>query len=157
MDAAQTPGYGTYQENFVSVVRFVEAALQINATSSPTSFNATQAIIAFSSSNQGNSRLNPTVQTALENAATILAEIASTEDTEFDLTKSPNGQPPLTTNFMDVNWQNDNPPTLPPPLWDLRHTIIISTTYLNRVQADAALGNSPLWFGGASSPWNTSP
>ncbi|KAJ3761774.1 glycoside hydrolase family 5 protein [Lentinula raphanica] len=172
MDAAQTPGYGTYQENFVTVVRGVEAALgvQIQGLTNPQSAtNASQAILDFSSS-QNNTRFNSDVKTALQNTASILVEIASANSTQFDLTRSGRGQAPLVTNFMDVNWQNDNPPNPAAAAWGpqaydnhLYYVVLkwvtqgvaaadptdymISICNLNRVQADAALGDSPLWFG----------
>ncbi|KAJ3776353.1 glycoside hydrolase family 5 protein [Lentinula raphanica] len=167
MDAAQTPGYGTYQENFVTVVRGVEAALgvQIQGLTNPQSAtNASQAILDFSSS-QNNTRFNSDVKTALQNTASILVEIASANSTQFDLTRSGRGQAPLVTNFMDVNWQNDNPPNPAAAAWGPQAydnhlyyvfggvaaadptDYMISICNLNRVQADAALGDSPLWFG----------
>jgi len=71
----------------------------------------------------------------------------------------------LITNFMDVNWQNDNPPNpsaaaIGPQGYDNHlyyvfggvadptpEAYLTSICNLNRVQADAALGDSPLWFG----------
>ncbi|KIK57090.1 glycoside hydrolase family 5 protein, partial [Collybiopsis luxurians FD-317 M1] len=167
MDAAQTPDYGTYQQNFVAVVRGIELALGIDVPGLPNppppTGNATQSIIEISTLN--NARFNTDVSTALKNAAQIIQEIASDSSTSFDLTQSASGQPLLMTNFMDVNWQNDNPPNpanaaLGPQGYDNHlyyvfggvadpnpDAYMISTCNLNRVQADAALGNSPLWFG----------
>ncbi|KIK57089.1 glycoside hydrolase family 5 protein [Collybiopsis luxurians FD-317 M1] len=167
MDAAQTPNYGTYQENFVTVMRGTELALGINVPGLPNppppSRNATQSIINIS--NLNNARFNADVRTALRNAAQIIQEIATNPSTSFDLTKSARGQSLLISNFMDVNWQNDNPPNpanaaLGPQGYD-NHLYYVfggvadpnpdaymtSICNLNRVQADAALGNSPLWFG----------
>ncbi|KAF5357442.1 hypothetical protein D9757_011587 [Collybiopsis confluens] len=165
MDAAQTPGYGTYQQNFVNVVRATEAALGVNVPGFPASTpssNATQAIITYSNSN---SRFNADVKTALVNAAEIIMQISADPSTQFSLSNSGKGQSELITNFMDVNWQNDNPPNpanaaIGPQAYD-NHLYYVfggvadanpdaymtSICNLNRVAADAALGNSPLWFG----------
>ncbi|EIM86923.1 glycoside hydrolase family 5 protein [Stereum hirsutum FP-91666 SS1] len=71
----------------------------------------------------------------------------------------------IVTTFMDVNWQTDNPPNpadaaIGPQGYDNHlyynyggvadpnpDAYLTSICNLNRVQADAALGNSPLWFG----------
>ncbi|KAJ3887651.1 glycoside hydrolase family 5 protein [Lentinula edodes] len=164
MDAAQTPGYGTYQENFVTVVRGVEAAVGVKTQgldSPQTTANASQAILDFASA-QSNIRFNSDVKTAMGNAASILEQIASDDNTQFNLKGSGHGQTPLVTNFMDVNWQNDNPPNPAAAAWGPQaydnhlyygvaaadpEDYMVSICNLGRVQADAALGDSPLWFG----------
>ncbi|KAH7874015.1 glycoside hydrolase family 5 protein [Lentinula edodes] len=167
MDAAQTPGYGAYQENFVTVVRGVEAAVGVKTQgldSPQTTANASQAILDFASA-QSNIRFNSDVKTAMGNAASILEQIASDDNTQFNLKGSGHGQTPLVTNFMDVNWQNDNPPNPAAAAWGPQaydnhlyyvfggvaaadpEDYMVSICNLGRVQADAALGDSPLWFG----------
>ncbi|KAJ3868466.1 glycoside hydrolase family 5 protein [Lentinula novae-zelandiae] len=164
MDAAQTPGYGTYQGNFVTVVRGVEAAVGVKTQgldSPQSTANASQAILDFASA-QSNSRFNSDVKTAMGNAASILEQIASDDSTQFNLKGSGHGQTPLVTNFMDVNWQNDNPPNPAAAAWGPQaydnhlyygvaaadpEDYMVSICNLGRVQADAVLGDSPLWFG----------
>ncbi|KAJ3743758.1 glycoside hydrolase family 5 protein [Lentinula detonsa] len=169
MDAAETPGYGTYQKNFVTVVRAVEAALgvKVQGLDNPqatTNASSSQAILNLSSS-QNDTRFNSDVKVALGNTASILFQIASKDSTQFDLEASGRGKTPLVTNFMDVNWQNDNPPNPAAAAWGPQaydnhlyyvfggvaaadpNDYMISICNLNRVQADAALGDSPLWFG----------
>jgi len=71
----------------------------------------------------------------------------------------------LITNFMDINWQFDNPANpsaaaIGPQGYDNHlyysfggvadpneDAYLTSICNLQRIQADAALGNSPLWFG----------
>ncbi|KAJ3810425.1 glycoside hydrolase family 5 protein [Lentinula aff. lateritia] len=168
MDAAQTPGYGTYQENFVTVVRGVEAAVGVKTQgldSPQSTANASQAILDFASA-QSNIRFNSDVKTAMGNTANILAQIASDDSTQFDLGGSGHSvQTSLVTNFMDVNWQNDDPPNPAAAAWGPQaydnhlyyvfggvaaadpQDYMVSICNLGRVQADAALGDSPLWFG----------
>ena len=121
------------QKEFVTVVRAVEAALGVEvsgfqANSQQTSTNASQAIIDMS--NQNNTLFDSQVIDALINTAIILAQLASESGTQFDLGKSGKGQQPLVTksvfkfcfkvidflraplycSFMDVKWQNTDPP-----------------------------------------------
>ncbi|EGN97012.1 glycoside hydrolase family 5 protein [Serpula lacrymans var. lacrymans S7.3] len=171
MDANETPDYGYFQKYFVETVRAVELMLGISVPSmslnvSVSSSNVTAAMIEVSSY----SIFSPEVQSALAAAAPILLDIGSQFSMEtifdFNLTSAPlyNSREPLITNFMDVNWQYDNPPNpayaaIGPQGYD-NHLYYSSgvadpnpTAYLesvcnlNRIQADAALGDTPLWFG----------
>jgi len=167
MNAANTPGYGTYQKEFVAVVRAVEAALGVKVSgvrAQEEKFtNASRAIIDMSS--QNNTLFDSQVVDALVNTAVILAQLASDSEIQFDIGKSCEGHEPLVTNFMDVNWQYDDPPNpadaaLGPQAYDNHlyysfggvadptpEAYLQSICNLNRVQADATLGDSPLWFG----------
>ncbi|KAE9386983.1 family 5 hypothetical beta glucosidase from glycoside dehydrogenase [Gymnopus androsaceus JB14] len=161
MDAADTPGYGTYQKEFVTVVRAVESALGVEvsgfqANSQQTSTNASQAIIDMS--NQNNTLFDSQVIDALINTAIIVAQLASESGTQFNLGSSGKGQQPLVHENTDP--PNPADAAMGPQAYD-NHLYYVfggvadptpeaylqSICNLNRVQADAALGNSPLWFG----------
>ncbi|KIK57091.1 glycoside hydrolase family 5 protein [Collybiopsis luxurians FD-317 M1] len=172
MDATQTPGYGDYQKNFVAVMRAVETALGVQDADLHFGFglqitnlfsNATQAIMDLCSEND--SLFHSDVLIALQDAAIILAQIAFDSSTGFDIGTSCQEQTPLVANFMDVNWQYNDPPNPAdaangPQAYDNHlyysfggvadanpEAYMESICNLTRVQDDAAVGDSPLWFG----------
>ncbi|KAI0954709.1 hypothetical protein AcW1_006510 [Taiwanofungus camphoratus] len=170
MNAAETPGYGTFQKNFVDTVRAVELILGIavpgltmDTKITTTNFTAALADIANTST-----VFNPEVKAALAEAVPILAELGFqlSVPAMFNFSLATNNQHnALVTTFMDINWQYNNPPNpanaaLGPQGYD-NHlyynfggvadpnptAYMESICNLQRVQADAALGDSPLWFG----------
>ncbi|KAG1908090.1 glycoside hydrolase family 5 protein [Suillus fuscotomentosus] len=170
-DASQTPGYGTFQENFVQTVRAVELTLGISVPSSNLSVS-----VSASVSNNFTAALNETssatifpaeVQAALSEAVPIIMGIGATHGLQTIFEASPFKQSgtPLVTNFMDMNWQYNNPSNpadvaIGPQAYDdhLYYSSAVrrgndSTSYMTsicnlaEIQTDAALGNSPLWFG----------
>ncbi|EIN06302.1 glycoside hydrolase family 5 protein [Punctularia strigosozonata HHB-11173 SS5] len=184
MDAAQTPGYGDFQQNFVRTVRAIELVLGIPVpgaspiTSSLSSSNFTSALTSASkltpSSSSPSSIANiftPEVQAALTEAIPILIqmgiELAIPAIFDLHAGSAPfhSIRDPLVTNFMDVNWQSDSPPNpadaaIGPQGYDNHlyyvfggvadptpEAYMTSICNLDRVQTDAAVGNSPLWFG----------
>ncbi|EIW75234.1 glycoside hydrolase family 5 protein [Coniophora puteana RWD-64-598 SS2] len=168
-DANETPGYGTFQKNFVQTVRAVELVLGItipdfsslNVGMSSSNFTAALGSAA------GASVLNPAVQAALTDAVPIILEIAAEFGMQSAFTSEgfQSQRSALTTNFMDINWQYDNPPNpanaaIGPQGYDNHlyysyggvanatpEAYLTSVCNLNRIQADAALGDNPLWFG----------
>jgi len=167
MDATQTPGYGDFQVNFVKVVRAVELALGITvpneggALASRDTNNATASLLQTSK----DLTYDFEVAQALADAVPILAEVLVELGLTSLLFNGPQLRTPLVTNFMDVNWQFNNPPNpaaaaIGPQGYDNHlyysfggvadpnpDAYLTSICNLNRVQADAALGDSPLWFG----------
>ncbi|KAG9224177.1 hypothetical protein CCMSSC00406_0006845 [Pleurotus cornucopiae] len=167
MDATLTPGYGEFQKNFVLTVRAVEALLGIGVHAGFPHFssaNFTTVLIEASTTDQ----FNPEVQDALAAAGPILLQIAAEFNIQpvFNVHAQDGGQrEPLTTNFMDINWQFNDPPnpadaTLGPQGYDNHlyysfggvadpnpDAYLQSICNLRRVENDAAVGNSPLWFG----------
>ncbi|KAJ8583531.1 glycoside hydrolase family 5 protein [Rhizopogon salebrosus TDB-379] len=164
-DAAQTPDYGTFQKNFVSTMRAVELALGISVPSmslsvpSSLSNNFTATLSAASS----DTNFTADVQSALADAVPILVEIGVQYGLQTILEassfkKSPSSSP-LVTNFMDVNWQYNNPPNPAdaangPQAYDDHCVFLVGPGVtcsfckdLSLIQTDAAVGNSPLWFG----------
>ncbi|KAG1863532.1 glycoside hydrolase family 5 protein [Suillus subalutaceus] len=154
-DAAQTPDYGTFQENFVQTIRAVELTLGISvplsnlsvSVSASVSNNFTAALIETSSA----TIFSAEVQAALLEAVPIIMRIGATQSGT-----------PLVANFMDVNWQYNNPSNpadvaIGPQAYDDHlyyssagndpTSYMISICNLPEIKADAALGNSPLWFG----------
>jgi len=110
--------------------------------------------------------LNSDVQSALVDAVPVLLQLVQEFGLESILQFNPQQKPePLITNFMDVNWQYNDPPNprdaaIGPQAYDnhLYYSFggvaaaneaayLTSICNLNRIQADAALGDSPLWFG----------
>ncbi|THG99809.1 hypothetical protein EW026_g2627 [Hermanssonia centrifuga] len=175
MNADETPGYGDFQMNFVKVVRAVELILGIpvpgaQLASKITTSNFTAAIGTATSTNS-NDIFNDEVKSALQAAAPILAQIAVELSIptifNFNLASAPvhNQRSPLVTNFMDINWQFNSPANpadaqIGPQGYDNHlyysfggvadpneDAYLTSICNLQRVQADAALGDSPLWFG----------
>ncbi|KZT20956.1 glycoside hydrolase family 5 protein [Neolentinus lepideus HHB14362 ss-1] len=178
MDAAQTPGYGQFQINFVQTVRAAELILGIPVpgVSLPFSLDTSNTTAAFMKVAAANttslpSIFNQNVTAALAEAGPILsqvaAELASPPILDFTSTQAPvfSSKTPLWTNFMDMNWQYDNPPNpanaaIGTQGYDNHlyyvyggvadsnpDAYLASICNLQRVQSDAAVGNSPLWFG----------
>ncbi|KAF9563619.1 glycoside hydrolase family 5 protein [Agrocybe pediades] len=166
MDANQTPGLGDFQKNFVQVVRAVEWSLGIPVPGySPLSSSALgNATFSFSTA-AGSSFFNSEVRQVLEDAIPVFTKVAQQIGLVPDLSSLFKKRKPLVTTFMDVNWQHNNPANpanaaAGPQGYDNHlyysfggvadaneNAHMTSICNLNRVQADAALGNSPLWFG----------
>ncbi|KAJ6485722.1 glycoside hydrolase family 5 protein [Mycena sanguinolenta] len=171
MDATQTPGYGTFQQNFVKVVRATEFLLGVPspgfpALPAPANGNFTAMLPNVNLS----SVFTAEVLSVLLDAAPILVELGVIPALSHKRTQ-------LITNFMDVNWQFNDPPNPadaangpqgydnhlyyvfggvadPNPTAYLTsicsmsaRSLPLRSLNLPRVQNDAALGNSPLWFG----------
>ncbi|KAJ7089803.1 glycoside hydrolase family 5 protein [Mycena belliarum] len=158
MNAGQTPGYGDFQKNFVRVVRATEFLLGVptpgfGAIPAPANGNFTAML-----SNVNPSAIFTTeVISVLKATVPILLELGI-----FGLSRR---RDQLVTNFMDINWQFDNPSNPADAKIGLQgydnhlyysfggvadpnpDAYLTSICNLQRVQNDAALGNSPLWFG----------
>ncbi|THH08906.1 hypothetical protein EW146_g8839 [Bondarzewia mesenterica] len=174
MDASQTPGYGDFQKNFVKTVRAIELLLGIplpnhSLPSALRSMSLTASLpLAAQSDKSG--IFNDEVMQAVENALPILLGIGQDLGLEdvLDVAKAKGRGglwEPLTTNFMDVNWQYNDPPNpadaaIGPQAYDNHlyynfggvadpnpDAYMTSICNLQRVQNDAAVGDSPLWFG----------
>ncbi|KAF7790215.1 hypothetical protein EIP86_001167 [Pleurotus ostreatoroseus] len=177
MDAKQTPDYGIFQENFVKVIRAIELIMGIpvpgySLASPPSTFNFTEAIVETVNRNSGG-LLNSEVKSALRDAVPILNGIGASEKIpnifnyyapSAPLNSDP-GKELLVTNFMDVNWQYNDPPNpakaaIGPAGYDNHlyyayggvadaneHAYLKSICHLTRIKQDADKGDSPLWFG----------
>ncbi|KAG2362916.1 glycoside hydrolase family 5 protein [Suillus spraguei] len=152
MNATLTPNYGTFQKNFVQVMRAVELTLGIFVPSSSLSLS-----VSASASNNFTAALSAT-----SSATTLPAEVqAALSDARAHHLSSN----PMIHCFMDVTWQHDKPSNpadaaIGPQAYDDHlyysfggvaaddpESYMISICNLSRIQTDAALGNSPLWFG----------
>lgn len=173
MDANQTPGLGGFQTNFVQTVRAVELALGIPVPGrSPfAGFNsAVNVTSAFSTATTLSSIFNSEVRQVLLDAIPILAQVTrqlsvNTAFAQGGLRSLLAARRPLVTTFMDINWQHNNPANpaaaaIGPQGYDNHlyysfggvadaneDAYLTSVCNLDRIQSDAALGNSPLWFG----------
>ncbi|KAI0794402.1 glycoside hydrolase superfamily [Fomes fomentarius] len=169
MDASQTPGYGEFQKNFVETMRAVEYILGVGDPISEMDqgheSSASNVTAAFSDVAQGSNRLNRQVAEALLASVPILADLSTKLNFRLDLHGITRRKEPLVANFMDVNWQHNNPPNpadaaIGPMGYDnhLYYSFggvadanelayMISICNLRRVENDAALGDTPLWFG----------
>ncbi|KAG6872903.1 hypothetical protein C0995_005309 [Termitomyces sp. Mi166 len=165
MDANQTPGYGEFQKNFVLVVRAVELLLGIPVLKSDPGPNInTQVNANITTSLELVAHLPPIfppdVNKAVLDAIPIILKLCTQFSVKGILHFSgSHKKESLITNFMDINWQFNNPPNpadvaIGPQIYDNHlyysclnlarpHGILD----LDRVQNDAALGNSPLYFG----------
>ncbi|TFK61708.1 glycoside hydrolase family 5 protein [Pluteus cervinus] len=168
MDASKTPGYGDFQKNFVQVVRAVELSLgivapglQLGATASFANGNVTASLNAVA---QRQDIFNEEVCSAVDDAIPIFFRIALELGLPLGLI-NPDQRTPLTTNFMDINWQWGSPSNpadaaIGPQNYDNHlyysfggvadpneKAYLTHLCNLDRIQSDAALGNSPLYFG----------
>ncbi|KAJ6561094.1 glycoside hydrolase family 5 protein [Mycena vulgaris] len=158
MNADLTPNYGDFQKNFVRVVRATEFLLGVptpgfGAMPAPGDGNFTEMLRHVNAS----AVFTAEVRSVLQDTVPILLELGIRG---LSLRRDQ-----LVTNFMDINWQFNNPANpsdakLGPQGYDNHlyyvfggvadpneDAYLTSICNLNRVQADAALGNSPLWFG----------
>ncbi|KAK0214947.1 glycoside hydrolase family 5 protein [Armillaria fumosa] len=171
MNATQTPGYGDFQKNFVQVVRAVEQTLGVSGPWSwpnwPTMTGTDASDVILAMENNTSSSSNPKVQSALKDAMPIITDIGMELgwSNMKGMFASLYNREPLYTSFMDINWQNSNPanPSAAqsgPQFYDNHlyysfggvadaneQAYMESICNLQRVQADADLGNSPLVFG----------
>lgn len=168
MDATMTPGYGDFQKHFVQVIRAVEfvlgmkSPLSLNVTIG-TSANFTSALFSICDSEA----LEVEVTSALRDSVPVLLKMAAEygESSIFAGWPKDDSAPLLTTGFMDINWQYNDPANpadaaIGPQVYD-NHLYYVyggvanatedaymeSICNLQRVQADAKLGNAPLFFG----------
>ncbi|KAF9466200.1 glycoside hydrolase family 5 protein [Collybia nuda] len=165
MDANLTPGYGTFQKQFVQVIRAVEIVLGIPVPGMPaqsfSTSNFTQALVQASSS----SAFSQEVRSVLLDTAPILQGVAGQLSLDLFHFSQNRNLPPLVSNFMDINWQHNNPANpadaaIGPQIYDNHlyysfggvadpneNAYLTSVCNLDRIQQDANLGNSPLFFG----------
>jgi len=163
MDANRTPGYGQFQKDFVQTVRAVEGILGVGCKLDHTpSRNITA---AFQRAAEDGEYSNEIKSVLLDTAPVLFQMILKYGDREMMHEFFKPGKEPLTTNFMDVSWQNNNPPNPAdakdgPQTYDNHlyysfggvadpnpEAYLTSICNLTKVERDAALGNSPLWFG----------
>ncbi|KAJ7780285.1 glycoside hydrolase family 5 protein [Mycena maculata] len=158
MNATDTPNYGEFQKDFVRVVRATEFLLGVptpgfGAMPAPANGNFTAMLPNVNET----AIFTAEVRSVLEDTVPILLELG--------ISGLSRRKEQLITNFMDVNWQNTNPPNpadaaIGPQGYDNHlyysfggvadpnpNAYLTSICNLNRIQADAALGDSPLWFG----------
>ncbi|KAF8548718.1 glycoside hydrolase family 5 protein [Imleria badia] len=168
MNATQTPDYGEFQKNFVRTVRAVEYTLGIPVPGTPSGYStSSKNFTAALGDSCSPSLCNAQVSAAMRDAIPILLQIAYEYDLEDECTSSSfqSGQTSLVTNFMDINWQYNNPSNpadaaIGPQGYDnhlyysfggvanaTQEAYLTSVCNLQRIQNDAALSNSPLWFG----------
>ncbi|KAH9964398.1 glycoside hydrolase family 5 protein [Russula compacta] len=169
MNATQTPGYGDFQRNFVRTVRAVELLLGVyvpgcsvlEGTPSVTNLGERLAE-AFVVDTLG--LFTPPVVEALEQSFQILLYTAQELEWTIDFTGCQE-QSLITTNFMDILWQYNNPANpsdaaIGPQAYD--HHLYYSfggvaaanpEAYLqnlcnrNDIQEDVSAGNTPAWYG----------
>ncbi|KAI0794399.1 glycoside hydrolase superfamily [Fomes fomentarius] len=174
MDSSRTPGYGDFQKNYVQTIRAVEYILGIGEPSLDLHLdldlhlslsNVTAAISATATA--ASNALNLEVKKALLTAIPIIVDLSHKLNFKLDFRAATEKQKqPLVANFMDVSWQwgdsrgNPADAAIGPMAYDnhLYYSFggvadanelayLIHICNLDRVENDAALGNSPLWFG----------
>jgi len=177
MDANQTPGLGEFYKNFVKTIRAVEYSLGISGsfpefdsppvdTATCSCSNATESIATTATF----SFLTSEVCDVLQEAIPIILQIAL--DLEINLVFEQDGlssflssRNQLITTFMDVGWQYNKPSNpadaaMGPQGYDNHlyysfggvadaneEAYMANLCNIQRIQSDAALGDSPLWFG----------
>ncbi|TFY74678.1 hypothetical protein EWM64_g9334 [Hericium alpestre] len=115
MDAGQTPNYGEFQKNFVKTVRAIELLLGIPVPGHQLDLPAAQISLDLTSAVSKTTGLfNAEVAQALSAALPILlsmeAELGLSDILDIGKAKGRGGRwTALTTSFMDINWQYDNP------------------------------------------------
>ncbi|KAF8493036.1 glycoside hydrolase family 5 protein [Russula emetica] len=169
MNATQTPGLGDFQKNFVRTVRAVEWLIGIEVQGypaledTPNAKNLDERLVRASAMDTLE-LLTPPVIDALRASFPMLLYIAQELQWTIDLTAYQD-RLPITTNFMDILWQYDNPPNpsdaaIGPQAYD--HHLYYSfggvaaadpEAYLqdlcNRddIRRDTEAGNTPVWYG----------
>ncbi|KAL0959213.1 hypothetical protein HGRIS_014492 [Hohenbuehelia grisea] len=166
-DARKTPGYGRFSKNFVKTIRAVESLLGIHVKRDEQALTSSHNFIAVMERAVRKYYFPREVRNAVRDAAPILQAIAEELEIEpfFFNYRSGQHREPLTTNFMDISWQwNDpfNPATaaIGPQTYDnhLYYSFggvaapneeahLTHICNLNRVEDDERRGNSPLFFG----------
>lgn len=163
MDANRTPGYGQFQKDFVQTVRAVEDILSIHPAPNYAAAGNITAAMEKAAKIGGYS---DKVKSVLIDSAPVLLQMLlkyGSPDMIFGFLCP--GKDPLTTNFMDMTWQYNNPPN-PADAKDGLQTYddhlyysfggvadpnptayLTSMCNLERVQRAAKLQNTPLWFG----------
>ncbi|KAI0731003.1 glycoside hydrolase superfamily [Earliella scabrosa] len=172
MDGSLTPGYGDFQKNYVQTIRAMEAVLRIGGPvldlhlDIDLKLSLSNVTAAISTTVQASRLLNLEVKAALLASVSILLELSQKLKFKLNFTPPTSQQKELVANFMDVNWQWNNPDANPadaaigPMAYDnhLYYSFggvaddnelayMIHICNLDRIERDAALGNTPLWFG----------
>ncbi|TFY51969.1 hypothetical protein EVJ58_g10275 [Rhodofomes roseus] len=163
MDADKTPNYGIFQKNFVDTVRAVELTLGIpvegiSLGAQVTTSNFTEALGQVANAS---TTLNAEVREALAAAAPILVDLAA----QLAVPRAAGHEPGRWGGQDVVDHYYDSPPNpadaaIGPQGYD-NHlyysyggvadanptAYLESICNLQRVQVDAEVGNTPLWFG----------
>ncbi|KAF8238144.1 glycoside hydrolase family 5 protein [Tricholoma matsutake] len=172
MNATLTPGYGSFQKNFVQVIRAVECMLGISVPGYQSFQTPPNANFTFTMAQASSAITNLEVQKAVAQAIPILLQISlqlkidviSDSATFLAGSATRKKAAPLMSIFMDINWQNNNPynpaeAAIGPQIYDnhlyyscgvadaSEDAYMRSVCNLHRIVEDAALGNSPLLFG----------
>lgn len=161
MNATLTPGYGEFQKKFVATVRAVELTLGIPTNGYTfSSLNIMGTDMSASLAVVAKLDVFAEVASVLSDALPIILELGLL----VGFPAKPSAKP-LVTNFMDVNWQYNNPSNPAdaadgPQAYDNHlyysfggvadpneEAYLTHVCNLDRIQKDAALGDSPLWFG----------
>ncbi|PPQ63116.1 hypothetical protein CVT24_005827, partial [Panaeolus cyanescens] len=173
MDANQTPGMGDFQKHFVQTVRAVELSLGVpvpGTTPAGIITSATNVSEALTTASTKTSLFNADVLAALVDAVPMFTYVV--EQLGLNIVLETNGlrdamaaRSPLVTTFMDINWQQNSPANpadaaIGPQGYDnhlyysfggvadaTEDAYLTSVCNLDRIEKDAALNNSPLWFG----------
>ncbi|KAF9653334.1 glycoside hydrolase family 5 protein [Thelephora ganbajun] len=163
MDAGRTPGYGQFQKDFVETVRAVEDILGIRSMPDYASSGNITATLQKAAEVGGYS---DEVKSVLMDSAPVLFQmVLKYGGLEMLHGFLRPGKEPLTTNFMDMNWQwgdrsnpadaKDGPQTYDNHLYysfggvadPTPESYLTHICNLDRIQRDAAVRNTPLWFG----------
>ncbi|KAG5640502.1 hypothetical protein DXG03_008285 [Asterophora parasitica] len=171
MDAKKTPGHGEFQKNFVLTVRAVEYLLGITLPSLKLKANVNVNLSTNITATLGLAGalppiFPPEVRSVILEAIPILTKLgiklALKDLFSFNLKTQAE---PLVTNFMDINWQYNNPANpadaaLGPQIYDNHlyysfggvadpneNAYLTHICNLDRIEKDASLGNAPLYFG----------
>ncbi|KAI0271116.1 glycoside hydrolase superfamily [Russula aff. rugulosa BPL654] len=168
MNATQTPGLGDFQKNFVRTVRAVEWLIGIEVQGCPAIEDTPNAEnlherLVWASALDTLGLLTPPVIGALTESFPMLLYIAQELQWTIDFTACQDCLP-ITTNFMDILWQYNNPSNpsdaaIGPQAYDhhLYYRLGVAAadpeSYLkdlcnrNDIQRDTEAGNTPVWYG----------
>jgi len=163
MNANLTPGLGQFQKDFVQTVRAVEDILGISSTPD---YYSSGNITATMQKAAAVGEYSDEIKSVLMDSAPVLFQMLlkyGSPEMIFEFLCP--GNQPLTTNFMDVTWQYNNPSNPAdakdgPQTYDdhLYYSFggvadpnpkayLTSICNLNRVERAGKLRNTPLWFG----------
>jgi len=162
-DANRTPGYGQFQKDFVQTVRAVEdilGARDMHYHDYSRNITAT-----FQRAAEVGEYSDEVKSVLMDTAPVLFQMILKYGGPEMMHEFSRPGKKPLTTNFMEMNWQQNSPPNPAdakdgPQTYDNHlyynfggvadanpEAYLTSICNIDRLERDAAVQNVPLWFG----------
>ncbi|KAH9958846.1 glycoside hydrolase family 5 protein [Russula dissimulans] len=171
MNATQTPGLGEFEMNFVRTVRAVEWLIGVEVPGCQALEGMASITDLYESLVEACARdtlglfTPPVVEAVKESVPMLLYVIQELGWWNLDFTAC-QGRSPITTNFMDILWQYNNPANpsdaaIGPQAYDHHlyyrfvrgvaapdpESYLLDLCNRNDTQKDSLAGNNPVWYG----------